>query len=312
MAEPPRSGSFPNIPVPSSHPTVKTARLVAPRTPPSQVRYPAHGDVLKSPRGTYVVERAIGQGAYGAVYEAIGPFDQRYALKLLTPANRPYREVQAEWVRETERLLRLRHPNVVYMHDAFEDRFLFYMALEWCSCSLRDFLDSAVAPELALELIRQILAAVSYLHDNDIVHGDLHPGNVLIVKGDRPMAKLADFGISLELNGSRSVRPEVVHHGIMAPEVAKEGYTSRQSDIYQVGLLLYWMVTGSSAVSYDLPYEELLRQVNEGVPRAKAEALGSPVGQVIAKMLRRREAFRYASAREVWDDLRKLPDWRGP
>lgn len=303
--------------VPSSKPTVQTVRMMSPRPsgprlPPSSVRFPAAGDVLPSPRGTYTVERAIGQGAYGAVYAAIGPFDQRYALKLLVPANRPYAEVQTEWAKETERLLRLRHPNVVYMHDAFEADFLFYMALEWCSCSLHDFLDSAIAPELSLELVRQILAAVQYLHDHDIVHGDLHPGNVLIVKGDRPTVKLADFGISQELHGSRAVRPDIVHHGIMAPEVAKAGYTSRQSDIYQVGLLLYWMFTGSPPIDYDVPYAELLRQVNEGVPRVRAEALGSPIGKVIAKMLRRREEFRYAGAREVWDDLKVLPDWKGP
>ena len=80
-------------------------RASGPRLPPSSVRFPAPGDVLTSSRGTYTVERAVGQGAYGAVYAAIGPFDQRYALKLLVPANRPYVEVQTEWKKETERLL---------------------------------------------------------------------------------------------------------------------------------------------------------------------------------------------------------------
>jgi serine/threonine-protein kinase len=261
------------------------------------------------------VGRTLGQGAYGAVYEATGPFDQRYALKLLVPANRPYAEVQAEWVREAERLLRLRHPGVVYMHDAFESSFLFYMALEWCSSSLREWLKGPLEPETAIEVTRQVLAAVQYLHESDIVHGDLHPGNVLVLGSPNATTpdgsvgfrvKLADFGISQELHGRGRARPDVVHHAIMPPEVVVDGSTSRQSDIYQIGLLLYWMVTGTPALDYTMPYPELVKQVSDGVPRSRAEALKSPVGAVLAKMLRRREAYRYASAREVWDDLRRF------
>lgn len=287
------------------------AHVAAEAPPVSGVRFPEQGTLLRSHRGEFLVTRALGRGAYGAVYEALGPFDQRYALKLIVPANRPYADVQSEWSREAERLLRLRHPNVVYMHDAFESDSLFYMALEYCNCSLRDRLKGPFFPELAIEFTRQILAAVQYLHDGDLVHGDLHAGNVLLVEGgERPVVKLTDFGISQELQGRGFARPGVVHHGIMAPEVATAGYASRQSDLYQIGLLLYWMVTGTPALDDAVPYQELLRQVHEGAPRARAEALGTPLGGVIAKLLRRREAFRYASAREAWDDLRRVPEWQ--
>lgn len=272
--------------------------------PPERVRFPAPGDRLVSARGSYHVLRVVGHGAQGAVYEAVGPFDQRYALKLQVPAMRPYAEVQAQWQREAQRMLVLRHPNVVFLHDAFEHDFLFYMALEWCPRTLRDMLTAPLAPDLAIELIRQTLAAVQYLHDNDIVHGDLHPGNVLIASPAQPVIKLADFGISQELNGRGFVRPDVVHHAIMAPELLAAGYTSRQSDIYQVGLLLFWMVVGAPPLDYSVPYPDLVRQVADGIPRARAESLGTPIGAVIAKMLRRREAYRYGSALEVWDDLR--------
>src|SRR6185295_19150625 len=97
-----------------------------------------------------------------------------------------------------------------------------------------------------------------------------------------------------------AVRPNIVHHAIMAPEILATGYTSRQSDLYQVRLLLYWMLTGESAMKMDVPYPELVRQVSDGDPRQRAENLGTPFGHHIAKMLRRREAFRYTSAREVW------------
>lgn len=273
---------------------------------PRHVRYPHPDDVITSVRGSYRVRNEVGRGAQGAVYEAIGPFDQRFALKLQVPAMRPYAEVYSQWRAEAQRLLLLRHPNVVYLHDAFEHDFLFYMALEWCPFTLRDLLARALPGELVIELVRQLLAAIQYLHDNDIVHGDIHAGNILLTDLDRPAAKLADFGISQELQGRGFARPNIVHHAIMAPEVVATGYTSRQSDLYQIGLLFYWMVTGRTALDYSVPYPELVRQVTEGVPRARAEALQTPVGTVIAKMLRRREAYRYASAHEVWEDLRPL------
>jgi serine/threonine-protein kinase len=275
---------------------------------PERVRNPGPGDLISSSRGSYRLLREVGRGAHGAVYEAVGPFDQRFALKLQVPALRPYAEVYEQWRGEAHRLLLLRHPNVVYLHDAFEHNYLFYMALEWCPWTLKNLLGNALPTDLVIELLRQLLAATQYLHDNDIVHGDIHAGNVLLTDLDRPVTKLADFGISQELQGKGFARPSIVHHAIMAPEVVAAGYTSRQSDLYQIGLLCFWMITGRTALDYTVPYPELVRQVTEGTPRARAEALGTPLGNIIAKMLRRREAYRYASAHEVWQDLQKIRD----
>jgi serine/threonine-protein kinase len=274
------------------------------------VQYPKVGSTLTSARGSYVVRDVIGSGEFGAVYEAIGPFDQIYALKMVRPANRPYAEVQAEWAKEVQRMFSLRHPNVVYIYDSFEHNHLFFLALERCDHALKAMLGTPMQEGLVIEMSRQLLAAVQFLHDNDVVHDDLHAGNVLLTHTDRLTVKIADFGISNELRGMAATRPNVVHHAIMAPEILATGYTSRQSDLYQVGLLVYWMFTGEPAMQMDVPYEVLCRQIAEGEPRKRAESLGSPLGALIAKMLRRRETFRYSSAREVWADLRELPAWK--
>jgi serine/threonine-protein kinase len=266
--------------------------------------------VIHSPRGTYQVGREVGAGHFGAVFECAGPFDQRYALKVLRPTGRPIDKVREEWTSEVRRLMQLRHPNVVYIHDAFEWQGTFCVALEWCDHTLRDMLEQPLQEELAIELSRQMLAAVQYLHDWDLVHDDLHAGNVLIQQADRPIVKISDFGISAELRGAPKVRPEIVHHAIMAPELVAAGYTSKQSDLYQLGMIMYWMITGESPVPVGVPYEWLVWQISEGIPRQRAEWLGTPLGNVVAKMLRRRDAYRYTSAREVWQDLRDLPAWR--
>jgi serine/threonine-protein kinase len=275
------------------------------------MQYPHVGAQLRSARGEYVVQAIIGSGEFGAVYECVGPFDQNYAVKMMRPANRPYGDVYAEWAREVQRLLSLRHPNVVYIFDAFEQGSLFFLALERCDHALAAMLGTPMQEGLVIELARQLLAAAQFLHDNDVVHDDLHPGNVLISHGsDRPIVKISDFGISTELRGMPAIRPNVVHHAIMAPEIVATGYTGKQSDIYQIGLLLYWMLTGENAMPTGAPYAELVRCVAEGVPRRSAEEIGTPLGDLVAKMLRRREQFRYGSAKEVWAELRVLPAWQ--
>jgi len=275
------------------------------------VQMPEPGSVLTSTRGQYLVTKVLGTGEFGAVFDCTGPFDQSYAVKVIRPANRPYAEVQAEWAREVSRLMSLRHPNVVYIYDAFEQGSLFFLALEKCDHALKSMLGAPLQEGLVLELTRQLLAAVQFLHDNDVVHDDLHAGNVLVTHAtDRPVVKISDFGISHELRGLPAIRPNVVHHAIMAPEILATGYTSKQSDLYQVGLLLFWMITGESPIPKGLPYADLMRFVSEGEPRRRAEALGTPLGALVAKMLRRREAYRYSSAREVWAELRELRAWK--
>jgi serine/threonine-protein kinase len=305
-----QTGTLPAVPVAAPPPVAPAAPPYPIGLPRITVQYPQVGSTLTSSRGSYQVRDVIGAGEFGAVYECIGPFDQIYALKMVRPANRPYSEVQAERAREQARLFTLRHPNVVYIYDSFEQGHLFYLALERCDHALKVMLGTPMQEGLVLEMTRQLLAAVQFLHDNDVVHDDLHAGNVLITHTDRPTVKISDFGISHELRGMPAVRPNVVHHAIMAPEILATGYTSKQSDLYQVGLLVYWMLVGEPAINMDVPYEELVRQVAEGEPRKRAEALGTPLGNLIAKMLRRREAFRYTSAREVWADLRELPAWK--
>ncbi len=250
----------------------------------------------------------MGDGQYGSVYECIGPFDQRYALKMFRPFNKSYEAVRDEWVQEMRRLQNYRHPNIVYIHDAFEDHFLFYLALERCDTSLRAILGRPFAVDFLIEISRQLLMSLQYLHDNGLVHADLHAGNVLITQLQQdPVVKLTDFGVSHQLDtNKRWFRPTVANPKILTPELITLGYTTTQSDLYQLGLLMFQMHTGYPAVDPNASYQEISNQIANGSPRKMAESLGTPLGAVIAKMLRRRDAFRYFSARDLWDDLRQL------
>ncbi|MEO6601919.1 MAG: serine/threonine-protein kinase [Polyangiaceae bacterium] len=271
---------------------------------------PASGGSIRSPRGqSYLLGKRLGAGAFGAVFDCIGPFDQSFALKVFLPGNRPYAEVRAEWLKEAERLYRLRHPNIVYVHDYFESAGMFYLVLERCDHSLDEMLQGPFTDRLVVDVARQLLFAVQYLADNEFVHNDLHAGNVLVVQGERLTAKLSDLGIAQELYGYGGAKPSIVQHRLMSPEVAAGGYSTKQSDLYQLGLLIYQMHTGVYPIDTSLGYDAIIQQISDGVPRLKAEALGTPIGDVVSVMLRRQEQYRYTSALQVWEDLQKLDVW---
>jgi eukaryotic-like serine/threonine-protein kinase len=274
---------------------------------------PQPGGVVRSPRGvSYLVGERLGGGSFGAVYDALGPFDQEYALKVFLPGERPYENVREDWLREAARLDRLRHPNIVYVHDYFEADHLFYLVLERCDHSLEDMLTSAFTDRLVVDVTRQLLFAIQYLGDNQMVHNDLHPGNVLVVQGKSLIVKVSDLGIAQELYGGMPVKPSLVHHRIMAPEVAAGGYSTLQSDLYQLGLVMYQMHAGEPAIDASVGHDAMVQQIRDGVPRAKAESLGTPLGGIISVLLRRHEQYRYTSAAEVWEELRRLDVWSLP
>ncbi|MCA9618871.1 MAG: serine/threonine protein kinase [Myxococcales bacterium] len=271
------------------------------------IPFPTPGTQLASSRGAYLVSSLIGDGQYGSVYECYGPFDQIYALKMFRPANRHYETVKQEWADEMKRLESYRHPNIVYIYDAFEWQHLFYLVLEKCDTSIKAMLGTPFRDDYLFEVTRQLLMALGYLHDNGLVHSDLHGGNVLVSNAlGSPVVKLTDFGVAHQLEGQNWFRPQVANPKILTPELLTAGYTTRQSDLYQLGLLLFRMHTGQSALPEGVGYHDMQRLIAEGVPRQRAEALNNPIGHVIAKLLRRRDAYRYKSAREVWDDLRQL------
>ena len=167
-----------------------------------------------------------------------------------------------------------------------------------------------MSDRLVVDLARQMLFAVQYLHDNQVVHNDLHGGNFLVAQGESLSVKLSDLGIAHELYGQSAFRPDVVQHRIMAPEVAAGGYSTKQSDLYQLGLLMFAMHTGEYAIDVTRGYEHTVEQIRTGAPRAKAEVLGTPLGDIISVMLRRNADYRYAAPSQVWDDLRRLDVWR--
>jgi serine/threonine-protein kinase len=130
----------------------------------------------------------------------------------------------------------LRHPNVVYIYDSFTQDHLFYLALERCDHPLRMMLGTPMQEGLVLEMSRPAARGRAVSPRHDVVHDDLHAGNVLIVHTDRPDGE--DQRLRHQPRAARDERgaTELVHHAIMAPGNPRDRLHEPQSDLYQVGL----------------------------------------------------------------------------
>ncbi|HEY3351955.1 MAG TPA: serine/threonine-protein kinase [Polyangia bacterium] len=279
--------------------------LIAPPTPvfmPPQV-----GDFIQSPRGyRYRLVASISSGGFSTVYDAVDIFETHLAVKVFAPTA-PYPEVRERWFAEAALLQQLHHPNITYIYDAFEYRSGFYLVLEKATGNLSRYITGApqLHPNAVIYIAQQLLMALHFIHERQVIHEDLHAGNILEYPGG--VVKISDFGISRRLAVAHgSVAPQTFHRKFVVPELASQGYTTQQSDLYHLGLILYALVRGLHAIDPNLPDAEISRQAVEGVPRARAEALGTPIGKAIAKLLRRRGQYRYGSALDAWNDIRML------
>jgi serine/threonine-protein kinase len=110
--------------------------------PKKTFRAPVPGDVIVSPHdgSRFHLGAQLGKGHFGDVYECRDDWGNELAAKVLRPPDRTYAEVQELWQREARNLRALRHPNVTYIHDAFECADTFYFVIERCSFTLEDLL----------------------------------------------------------------------------------------------------------------------------------------------------------------------------
>lgn len=281
-------------------------------TPPPPVKQftaPSAGESITSlsTNNTYTIGNRIGEGTFGIVFEGRDVWNNDLAIKVLKPVG-TYEKVQAGAVGEVDKLLRLRHPYVTFVFDAFEFRDTFYIVTERCHGSVESLfaLEPFFGHLWLMPIARCLLQAVHYLHVNNYVHQDIHLGNVFtsFVKDEmvphQPGAtqfKLGDLGIA------RLVTEVAVQNTraqwMLPPEIldpAEYGPADYRIDIYHLGLL-FLQLAGSKQIQFTR--EEALA----GKPREAALCLAAPLNFALEKALRRHVPHRTASAMELWRDL---------
>lgn len=219
--------------------------------------------------GQFRIEKFLNAGGFGMTYLARDSLDRIVVIKECFPSSMccrndgnvmaRSRQHQAEFDSvvkhfgaEARRLSKLQHPNIVGIHQVFEDNQTAYMALDFVRG--RDLLDTIEDPRMKLhprdvkDILLKVLEAVHYIHTNDVLHRDISPDNILIDGKGNPV--LIDFGAAKE-EATRASR------ALSALHVVKDGYSPHEfyiagstqdasSDLYSLGATLYHVLTGEA------------------------------------------------------------------
>lgn len=291
----------------------------------SHVIYGLRREVTKAKQlGQYELLRKLGEGGMGEVYEARHLLLRREtAVKLLRPELAGEKSI-ARFEREVRATAKLTHPNTVTIYDfGHAANGVFYYAMELLEGGSLDeivALDGPQSPARVVHILHQVADALTEAHEKGLVHRDIKPGNVMLTRrgGVPDVAKVVDFGLVKEagnadvsLTGENSILGTPLY---LAPEAIRHshGYVPR-SDLYAVGGVAYYLLTGEHVFEADTTMEVLSMHLMEA-PVPPSQRLGAPVPEQLEKLVLRLLAKspedRVASARALMEELEELADFR--
>jgi serine/threonine-protein kinase len=268
--------------------------------------------------GKYEVIAHIATGGMGAVYKAIDTDLQRpVALKILSAEMAARPNMVERFKREGISAARLRHENIVAIHECGEWGGTLFLALEFVDGNdLHDYIArrGRLEVEEARQILTQAAAALDHAHRNNIVHRDIKPSNFLITKGEdgRLLVKLTDLGLARQVNDDefRVTKADSTIGTVdyMSPEQAQDsGSADIRSDIYSLGCTFYHMLSGKCPFPTGTLVERVLKHREAEPPdiRTLNPAVPAPVVEILGKMLAKRPEDRFQTPLELLQALEK-------
>ena len=271
--------------------------------------------VEKPKLGRYDVEKEIGKGAMGTVYQGRDPKINRVvAIKTLALSQEfeadELDDVKQRFFREAETAGRLNHPNIVTIYDAGEEHDLAYISMEYLQG--KDLTpwtraDSLLPLPRVLTLIADCAEALAYAHEHNVVHRDVKPGNVMY-EPESGTLKITDFGIARITDSSKTKTGMVLGTpSYMSPEQLAGRKVDGRSDLFSLGVMLYQMATGQLPFSADSMATLMYRIANEqhvGAAEVRGD-LPECVSRIIDRALEKDPDERYHDGRRMAEELRE-------
>jgi serine/threonine-protein kinase len=263
--------------------------------------------------GQYFLLERIGAGGMGVVYKARQALLRReVAIKMISTGVHASAEERRRFRVEGEAVARLKHPNIIQVHEFNEHDGQLYLCMEYLEGgSLSDRLPSAGLPvREAAELVRTLAGAVHAAHEQDIIHRDLKPGNVLLTADGTP--KISDFGLAKLLDAEETLTATDKILGTpnyMAPEQA-EGRSKDvgpAADVYALGAILYHALTGRPPFkgANKLETFDQVRRLEPTPPRQMRKIIARDLEAISLQCLAKKPAHRYATAEALQQDLER-------
>ncbi|MCH9648787.1 MAG: ABC transporter substrate-binding protein [Deltaproteobacteria bacterium] len=272
------------------------------------------GTVLK---GTYRVEEQIGEGGMGAVFRAVQmPLGRDVAIKVLLPALESTPSMTQRFFQEAKALSQLSHPHVVSIIDFgnTEDGMI-YMVMEFLQGSTLGEVvpqGTGLSVGTTVRLMRQICSGVGAAHRCHLVHRDLKPENIFVATSAAAseVVKILDFGIARALGGQGDTRLTQTGlimgtPGFLAPEqINSAAEADSRSDIYALGAILYFMLTGQRPYHGQTPQSILAQQLQEP-PSVDLGKLGDrrPLARVVLEAMNLDPEARFQTTEEIVEAL---------
>ncbi|HYH27307.1 MAG TPA: Stk1 family PASTA domain-containing Ser/Thr kinase [Actinomycetota bacterium] len=262
--------------------------------------------------GRYEIGAAVGQGGMAKVFRATDDvLGRTVAVKVLAPEFARDEQFVERFRREAQAAAALNHPNIVSVFDTGSENGVHYIVMEYLEGrTLRDVLrdEGPLHPDRAAEVAESIAKALGSAHQQNLVHRDVKPGNIMLTpSGD---VKVMDFGIARATTGEALTQTATVlgTASYFSPEQAKGEPVDQRSDIYSVGCVLYELVTGRAPFTGDSPVAIVYKHVREEpvLPSAINPDVPAALEAVIMKALAKNPANRYQSASEMAADLARV------
>lgn len=262
--------------------------------------------------GRYEVQEIIGVGGMSVVYKAYDNVDDRIvAIKILKEEFLNNEEFKRRFKNESKAIALLSHPNIVKVYDVNFGEKLQYIVMEYIDgITLKEYINKqgAITWNDALFFMTQILRAVQHAHDKGIVHRDIKPQNIILLKNGN--IKVTDFGIArFSRSETRTLTEQAigsVHY--IAPEQAKGEYTDEKADIYSLGVVLYEMLAGSVPFEADSAVSVALMQLQADAKKLTDINPDIPLGleQICIHAMQKDPMDRYQTATEMLLDIEEI------